>query len=143
MLTDGNGAALVNLLLRYGARPDVSDKLGRTALHNAALTGNEEAVEALLKAGAHVDSCFHINSWPKQNLDNYCSLDSGSTVYVESKKFTSGFKVRKTGDNTAENLGSVLLGCWVSFLHCFKRTKCLHLQEMRGKEKSSASSSSC
>jgi ankyrin repeat protein len=121
-ITDGHGAVLVNLLLRYGARADVSDKLGRTALHNAALAGNEEAVQALLKAGANVDTHFHIKSLPKQNFDNYCSLDSETTVDVESKKYTSGFKVSRTGDNTAENMDSVLLGCWVNFLCCFKRT---------------------
>jgi Ankyrin repeat. len=87
----------------------VSDKLGRTALHNAALLGNEEAVQALLKAGAHVDSRFHINSLPKQNSDNYCSLDSDTTVDVESKKIMSGFEVSRTGDSTAENKDTVLL----------------------------------
>lgn len=87
----------------------MSDKLGRTALHIAALEGNEEAVQALLKAGAHVDSRFHINSLPEQNNDNYCCLDSDTTVDVESKKIISGFKVSRTGDNTAENKDSVLL----------------------------------
>jgi ankyrin repeat protein len=87
----------------------MSDKLGRTALHGAALVGNEEAVQALLKAGAQVDSRFHVNSLPKQNTDNYCSLDSDTTVDAESKKIMSGFKVSRTGDDTAENKDSVLL----------------------------------
>jgi ankyrin repeat protein len=112
---------LVNLLLSYGARADESDKLGRTALHHAALAGNEEAVQALLKAGAHVDAHFHINSLPKQNLDNYCSVDLNTAVDVESKKFTSGFKVSRTGDNTAKNIDSILLGCWVNFPCCLKQ----------------------
>jgi len=83
--------------------------LGITALHIAALEGNEEAVQALLKAGADVDSRFHINSLSKQNNENYCSLDSDTTVDVERKKMMSGFKVSRTGDNTTENKDSVLL----------------------------------
>lgn len=83
--------------------------MGRTALHIAALEGNEEAVQALLKAGADVDSRFHINSLSKQNNENYCSLDSDTTVDAESKKIMSGFKVSRTGDNTTESKDSVLL----------------------------------
>jgi hypothetical protein len=73
------------------------------------LEGKEEAVQALLKAGADVDSHFHINSLLKQKNDNYCSLDSDTTVDVESKKILSGFKVSRTGDKTVENKDSGLL----------------------------------
>jgi ankyrin repeat protein len=90
------------MLLRYGARADISDKLGRTALHGAALAGNEQAVQSLLEAGAQVNSRFHVTSLPKQNTDSCCCLDSDSTVDVESKKIMSGFKVSRTVDNTAE-----------------------------------------
>ncbi|XP_069684095.1 transient receptor potential channel pyrexia-like [Periplaneta americana] len=71
-----NGVKLVNLLLKNGASADVSDKLGRTALHAAALQGNDEIVKALLEAGAKVDSYFQVNSWPKQQLNSTSSLDS-------------------------------------------------------------------
>jgi ankyrin repeat protein len=86
-------------LLTNGARADASDKLGRTPLHNAALLGNEEAVQALLKAGAQPDCRFRVDSWPQQQLDNHFSLDSEYTVDVECKELTSEFKVSRTGDN--------------------------------------------
>jgi ankyrin repeat protein len=77
----------------------VSDKLGRTALHSAALVGNKEAVQSLLEAGAQVDSRLQISSWPKQQLDSHSSLDSNYTVDVECKDLISGFKVSRGSDN--------------------------------------------
>ncbi|XP_021940800.1 transient receptor potential channel pyrexia-like isoform X3 [Zootermopsis nevadensis] len=88
-----HGAQLVNLLLMNGAKANVSDKLGRTPLHSAALLGNEEAVQALLKAGAHVDSHFQVNSRPKQQLDNHSILHSDYSVDVECKEVTSRFNL--------------------------------------------------
>ncbi|PSN47462.1 hypothetical protein C0J52_01967 [Blattella germanica] len=77
---------LVKLLLANGARADTSDKLGRTPLHNAALVGNEEAVEALLKAGANVESCVQVNSWPKHNT--YLN-----TLELDCNEFSAEFKL--------------------------------------------------
>lgn len=85
-----------------GALADVSDKLGRTALHNAALEGNDEALQALLKAGAQVDSRFQVNSWPKQQLENHFISYSDNIIDVECQEITSDFKVSRRGDNIAE-----------------------------------------
>jgi ankyrin repeat protein len=46
---------LVKLLARHKAAVAASDRLGRTALHAAALHGHAEMVDALLSAGAAVD----------------------------------------------------------------------------------------
>lgn len=102
-----HGAQLVNLLLMNGAKANVSDKLGRTPLHSAALLGNEEAVQALLKAGAHVDSHFQVNSRPKQQLDNHSILHSDYSVDVECKEVTSRFNVSRTGDSTTKAIFTV------------------------------------
>lgn len=80
----------------------MSDKLGRTALHNAALVGDEKALQALLEAGAQVDSRLQISSGPRQLLNNHFNLDSDHTVDVECKDPTSGFKVRRIGDDISE-----------------------------------------
>jgi ankyrin repeat protein len=94
-----------------GARVNVSDKLGRTALHNAALVGNEKAVQALLKAGAQVDSHLQISSGPREQLDSQFGLDSDYTVGVECKDLTSGFKVSRISDNVPKVKECRLLGC--------------------------------
>lgn len=77
----------------------MSDKLGRTALHNAALVGNENAVQALLKAGAQIDSRLQINSDPRQQLNSHSSSESDYNVDVECKHRISEFKVSRRGDN--------------------------------------------
>ena len=74
------------MLLEYGAKADSSDKVGRTPLHNAALVGNAEAVETLLRAGANVDACFQVNSWPRQ--PNYLVVTD-----AECNEFSTEFKV--------------------------------------------------
>jgi ankyrin repeat protein len=101
-----HGTQFVNLLLTNGAKANVSDKLGRTALHNAALVGNENAVEALLKAGAQVDSCLQISSGPRQQVDNHFSLDSENNVNVDCKDLTSEFKVSRR-----RSISEVILHC--------------------------------
>jgi hypothetical protein len=47
---------LVRLLLRHKASTTATDRLGRTALHVAALNGHAEMVDALLGAGAPIDA---------------------------------------------------------------------------------------
>jgi ankyrin repeat protein len=84
------------LLLKNGARSNSSDKLGRTALHNAALVGNENAVQALLKAGVQIDSRLQINSGTRHQLDSHSSLESDYNVDVECKDLISEFKVSRT-----------------------------------------------
>jgi ankyrin repeat protein len=76
----------------------MSDKLGRTALHNAALVGNENSVQALLKAGAQIDSRLQVNSGPRQQLNSHSSSESD----VECKDLFSEFKVSRCGDNIPE-----------------------------------------
>ena len=44
---------LVNLI--------VTQQTGRTPLHNAAMSGNAEVVDALLKAGSTVDEKDHVS----------------------------------------------------------------------------------
>jgi hypothetical protein len=48
--------ALVRLLVRHRAATDATDRLGRTALHAAALHGHAEMADALLAAGAPIDA---------------------------------------------------------------------------------------
>ena len=55
-------------LLSYGAVADTPDDIGGIPLHPAALVGNSEAVEALLRAGSDVDKRFHINRVPKEDI---------------------------------------------------------------------------
>lgn len=50
--TARGNAALVDLLLRKGARPDLAQAQGFTALHEAAARGDEAIVTLLLKHGA-------------------------------------------------------------------------------------------
>jgi ankyrin repeat protein len=50
--TAADGAATVGLLLATGARPDLADNRGRTALMIAAGRGHPEVVKLLLAAGA-------------------------------------------------------------------------------------------
>ncbi len=46
----------IELIIRYGANPDVQDiSSGRTALHHAARNGNLEACKLLIAAGARLD----------------------------------------------------------------------------------------
>jgi len=47
---------LVKLLVRHKAPLDATDRLGRTALHAAALHGHAEMADALLAAGAAIDA---------------------------------------------------------------------------------------
>ena len=53
---EDDDAAGVQLLLKHKARVDARDARGRSALHEAALAGNFEALEALLAAGADVQA---------------------------------------------------------------------------------------
>lgn len=48
--------SLVKLLVRHKATLDATDRLGRTALHAAALHGHAEMADALLAAGAQIDA---------------------------------------------------------------------------------------
>jgi ankyrin repeat protein len=50
--SDEDDAAGVQLLLKHKAKVDARDAQGRSALHEAALAGNGEALDALLAAGA-------------------------------------------------------------------------------------------
>jgi len=54
--TDTDDPSGVELLLRHKARVNSCDVNGRSALHEAALHGNEGIIQALLAAGAEVDS---------------------------------------------------------------------------------------
>ncbi len=54
--SEEDDAAGVQLLLKYKARVNARDAQGRSALHEAALAGNDEALGALLLAGAEVDA---------------------------------------------------------------------------------------
>jgi ankyrin repeat protein len=49
-----NNDAMISLLLKYGASPDVTDNSGQTALHMAAMSGTLEGVKAMVKAGADI-----------------------------------------------------------------------------------------
>lgn len=53
---DEDDAAGVQLLLKHKARIDARDALGRSALHEAALAGHVEVIEALLAANADVQA---------------------------------------------------------------------------------------
>ncbi len=54
--SEEDDAAGVQLLLKHKARVNARDTNGRTALHEAALSGNAEALGALLDAGADVQA---------------------------------------------------------------------------------------
>jgi ankyrin repeat protein len=54
--SEEDDAAGVQLLLKHKAKVDARDANGRSALHEAALSGNLEALDALLSAGADVQA---------------------------------------------------------------------------------------
>ncbi|MDB6163272.1 MAG: hypothetical protein JWL98_704, partial [Xanthomonadaceae bacterium] len=54
--SEEDDAAGVQLLLKHKAKVNARDAQGRSALHEAALAGNDEALAALLHAGAEVDA---------------------------------------------------------------------------------------
>ncbi|NXG03245.1 ASB1 protein, partial [Sakesphorus luctuosus] len=61
--TAGHGAC-VELLLRHGARPDLVDVKGQTALYVAVLNGHLECARILLEAGADPNGSRHHRSTP-------------------------------------------------------------------------------
>jgi ankyrin repeat protein len=54
--SEEDDTAGVQLLLKHKARINGRDARGRSALHEAALAGNDEALAALLQAGAEIDA---------------------------------------------------------------------------------------
>ncbi|MFL6591401.1 MAG: ankyrin repeat domain-containing protein [Luteimonas sp.] len=54
--SEEDDAAGVQLLLKHKAKVDARDAIGRSALHEAALAGNLDALDALLAAGADVQA---------------------------------------------------------------------------------------
>lgn len=46
---------LLNTIIKQGGRVDTTDEAGLTPLHYAAVRGDSQAIEILIKAGAHID----------------------------------------------------------------------------------------
>lgn len=89
-----NNAALLRTLLAGGANLEAQDAQGNTALHWAALNGDDALVRELLKRGAHVNATNHHGATPLiyavGNLDSVKALiNRGAAVNRASTFGTS------------------------------------------------------
>lgn len=70
LLSSANDANVSLLLLRNGADPNIADEAGNTALHAAIQSNNMELIEALLDAGARVDTVSRGTGTPLHQAAN-------------------------------------------------------------------------
>ncbi len=69
---------LVNILLEHGSNVNLSDKQGLTALHHAAISGNQDIIRLL------VDHCADINQRDSFGFNAYYYASQGN--YLENNK---------------------------------------------------------
>lgn len=87
----------VQCLLRSGANPNIKNRYGRTALHEAVMNGFVETIAALLDGGANIDEPVTRN-YRMGYSNNYLALagyrielsENGSTALIQ----TSGFSLK-------------------------------------------------
>lgn len=92
----------VTLLLDSHADPNAQDRHGRTALHEAALTGNDAIAAQLLGAGAQVDARDHAGRTP--------FLDAAANAHEKTIACLLAHGADKTAtDGTGSN--AILLAC--------------------------------
>ncbi len=82
----------LDLLLKYGANPDIQNMKGNTALHIAVLHNRAEAVSSLLKFGAQLDAKNNLGKTPldmaqlqKNRPDMIAAIQQGSRREVSSR----------------------------------------------------------
>jgi ankyrin repeat protein len=100
----------VQCLLDNGANPNIKNKYGRTALHEAVMNGFMETIGALLDGGADVDMPVARDSnYNMGYSDNYIGLsgyrfglnDNGSTALIQACGFSQQ-KSSKRGPSNSE-----------------------------------------
>ena len=109
-----NHAAVVELLLESGARPD-ANRAGYTALHAAILRGNERTVRALLAHGADPNAPLLAPSpVRRQSLDFFFHrVFVGATPFWLAARFVQPGIMKALAEFGADPLFSHYVGYWV------------------------------
>jgi ankyrin repeat protein len=109
----------VQCLLENGADPNIKDRFGRTALHEAVMNGFVETISALLDGGANVDKPVERDNDDMNYSDNYIELagyrlelsDNGSTALIQACGFSqkTSFKREPSNSGLAMQITRLLL----------------------------------
>ena len=85
----------VEVLLNFGANPNVVDPNGLTALHWAACGGNRSCISQLLEAGADIRTMNKNNLKAEKMADRYNNRESWNAVVGELGFKADGTRVRR------------------------------------------------
>ena len=85
----------VEVLLKFGANPNVVDRNGLTALHWAASGGNMSCISQLLEAGADVRAVNRDNLKAEEMADRYNNRESWNAAVRELGFKADGTRVRR------------------------------------------------
>lgn len=116
-----NNAGVVELLINAKANPDGRDMFGRTALQNAAVTGQDTTVEMLLRYGAWVDAAgpddSHLGEYPKEGAFKHAILLRGIEIDVQADGLKYGTALQAAVYRSHRAVVQILLGYGASISH--------------------------